>query len=163
MERNFGTISETVVIFSDCLRALSRHVSKVGIDWRDGKNYDDWDHIANALYSTIVGNSIAYTVEGEGFKAIAPYGMLLRDYSRNSFLYSDRYGQTAVFVKLQSSEEPFDTAFFTCLDSEGKPTKEERKSNLRETRLLALLRSDDEQREIVNVILEEIRISNTDV
>jgi hypothetical protein len=163
MDRKFGTVSETVVIFSDCLRALSRHVSKVGIDWRDGKNYDDWDHIAGALYSTIVGNSIAYTVEGEGFKAIAPYGMLLQDYSRNSFLYSDQYGRTAVFVKLQSSEEPFDTAFFVCLDSEGRPTKEEKKSNLRETRLLALLRSDDEQREIVNVIIEEIQISNTDV
>ena len=39
---------------------------------------------------------------------------------------------------------------------------EERKSNLRETRFVALMRSEDEQREIVKVILEEIQIGSTD-
>lgn len=163
MEKKFGTITETLVIFSDCLRALSRHVTKVGIDWRDGKNYDDWDIIASSLYSAIVSNSISYTLEGEGFRNIVPYGMLLRDYSRSSFLYSDQYGQMAVFVKLQSLEQPFDTALFIFLNSDGKPTNEERRSSLRETRFRALVRSEDEQRDIVNVVLEELRISNADI
>jgi len=69
----------------------------------------------------------------------------------------------AVFVKLQSLEQPFDTALFIFLNSDGKPTNEERRSSLRETRFRALVRSEDEQRDIVNVVLEELRISNADI
>ena len=41
MERRFGSVSELVVTFGDCLRALTPYVAEVGIEWEDGKSYDD--------------------------------------------------------------------------------------------------------------------------
>ena len=153
--RRFGTVAELVIIFSDCLRSLTSHVTKVGIEWEEGKNYDDWDAIAQALYSAIVGATIAYTVEGKGFKKLAPYALIMPDYSQLSFLSCVQSKQRLAFLRLERSERPFDTAVFLELDSEGKPTGNRMRKLLRDCKLSALLHSTAKQREIVEVVAEE--------
>jgi hypothetical protein len=155
MKQRFGSIAELVAIFSDCLRALTPHVVRVGIEWQEGKNYDDWDAIAQTLYAAVVANTVAYTVEGEGFKPLARYGLIMPDYAEESFLYSARLGPDAVFLKLVGSEKPFDMAVFLELDGTSKPTGKQIRIPLQETEIHALLRSADEQRELVKVIIEE--------
>jgi len=155
MDRRFGSVSDVVLVFGDCLRVLTPYVSRVGIEWDDGKNYDDWDAIAQTLYATVVGGTIAYTVEGEGFGKLTPYGMIMPDYSNKSLSFSMQSGRNAPFLKLAGSELPFDTAVFLELTSEGSPTGHKLRSPLRNTEFAALLRSTDEEREIVNVIISE--------
>ena len=155
MERRFNSVSDVVLIFSDCLRVLTPYVSKVGIEWDDGKNYDDWDAIAQTLFSTVVGGTIAYTVEGEGFSRLTPYGMTMPDYSNQSLLFNVQLGRHAPFLKLEGSELPFDTAVFLELADDGKPTDQKLRSPLRTTKFAALLRSGEEEREIVSVITGE--------
>lgn len=155
MKRQFSSLSDVVLIFGDCLRVLTPYVSKVGIEWDDGKNYDDWDAIAQALYDTVVGGTVAYTVEGEGFDKLAPYGFIMPDYSNRSFLFGAQSGRDAAFLKLEGLELPFDTAVFLELGPDGKPTGQKVRSPLRNTTFVALLRSAEEEREIVNVITAE--------
>jgi hypothetical protein len=157
MHRRFDTVSKVVSIFGDCLRALTPYVTQVGIEWEDGKSYDDWDAITKALYATVVGGTVAYTVEGEGFRELMPYGMVMPDYAGKSFLCSVQFGPKAAFVKLESSKTSFDTALFISLNADGTPTGENMRSRLSDTEFFALLRSADEQREIVNVIVDEKR------
>jgi hypothetical protein len=53
------------------------------------------------------------------------------------------------------SEKPFDMAVFLELDGTSKPTGKQIRIPLQETEIHALLRSADEQRELVKVIIEE--------
>ena len=86
---------------------------------------------------------------------MVPYGMAMPDYFANSFLVSKRLGRNAPFLKLEGSELPFDTAVFVELDATAKPTTQILRSPLRSTEFVALLRSSEEQRELVNVIIGE--------
>jgi hypothetical protein len=155
MGQQFGSITELVVTFRDCLVAIAPIVEKVGIEWREFKQYDEWDGIASALYSSVVASAVAYTVEGESFAKIAPYDMLLRDFGQASYLFSPKFGQDAVFIRLETSNAPFDTAVFCRLNSDGTPSAERKRSLLRQTDFRALLRSKDQEREIESVIFQE--------
>src|SRR3954447_14666074 len=110
MHVKFGSVTDLVGVFGECLSALAPLVTKVGIEWREPKNYDDWDAIASAIYSSIVAKTVAYTVEGELFNELTPYAIIMSEYRGASFLYSTEFGREAVFMKLVSSESPFDTA-----------------------------------------------------
>ncbi len=155
MSRRYGSVTDLVVVLGECLSALTPYMSKVGIPWKEPNNYDDWDEIAGAVYSSVVGKTVAYTVEGKGFRKLAPYGLCMPTYAEASFLFSTQFGREAAFVKLVTSNDAFDTVLFISLNAEGKPTDEWKKSALRQTQFFALLRSENGEREIENVILEE--------
>src|SRR5919198_1064221 len=152
MNRQFGSITKLVVTFRECLVALAPIVEKVGIEWRESKNYDEWDDIASAIYTSVVVSAVAYTVEGKAFAKIAPYDIVLRNYGRASFLFSPQFGREAPFHRLETSEALFDTAVFCCLNSDGTPSAERQRELLRQLQFRALLRSKDEEREIANAI-----------
>lgn len=154
MERSIRSITELVAIFSDCLRVLIPHVSKAGIEWEEGKSYDDWDAISQVLYSTVVAGSIAYAVEGKGFRTLAPYGMIMPEYADESLLFSIRSGDSAPFLKLERSEVAFDTAVFVELNPAKKPTGRKIREPLLNCQLQALIKSPGEQRIVSDVILE---------
>jgi hypothetical protein len=151
----FASITELVVTFRECLVALAPIVTKVGIEWREPMNYDEWDGIASAIYSSVVASAVAYTVEGEGFAKLAPYDMLLRNFGQASCLFSYEFGRDAVFTRLETSEAPFDTAVFCRLNSDGTPSAERKRELLRQLQFRALLRSKDEEREMVNAIIRD--------
>lgn len=155
MSRSFGSVTDLVTVFSDCLRALSLHVSKVGIDWEDGKSYDDWDVIAQALYTAVVTNTLAYVVEGKGFQKLTRYGMTMPTYVGRSFLYSDQFGETKPFLKLQGASLPFDTAVFIDLDSFGCPNGELFRIPILECQFQALLFSPERELRLSDVVTEE--------
>jgi hypothetical protein len=155
MTQKFGSITELIVTFSECLAALTPYMSKLGIEWKEPNNYDDWDNIAAEIYSSVVVRSVAYTVEGEYFARLPPYDTVLPNYGDTSFLFSPQFGREAVFLKLESSDMPFDTAVFCRLSPDGRPTKARERGLIRQLQFGALLKSDDEQREIVRVVLVE--------
>jgi len=155
MNQQFGSITELVATFRECLVALAPLVEKVGIEWREPKNYDAWDQIASAIYSSVVVGTVADTVEGEPFAKIAPYDMVLRNYGQASFLFSPRFGRDAVFIRLETSKAPFDTAVFCRLNSDGTPSGECKREHLHQLQFRALLCSKDEERELAKVILRD--------
>jgi hypothetical protein len=155
VNQQFGSVTELIVAFRECLAALTPIVEKVGIEWREPKSYDEWDGIASAIYSSVVGSAVSYTVEGEGFAQIAPYDMILRNFGQASYLFSPQLGRDAVFIRLETSEAPFDTAVFCRLNSDGTPSAERNREFLRQLQFRALLRSKDEEREIAKVILRD--------
>jgi hypothetical protein len=155
VQRNPGTVTSLMVVFADCLRALTPHVSKVGITWKDGEAYDDWDAIAQSLYTGVVNNTIAYCVEGKGFRALTPYGLVRPDYGDCSYLFGTDLGHSAPFLYLEGKDKPFDTAVFVKLDLAGKPMKEMLRKPLTDCRLVALLRSETQQCELQEVVLDE--------
>src|SRR5476649_2526097 len=144
MEQTFSSITELVRTFSECLRALTPYVSRVGITWQDGQNYDDWDAIAQTLYATVIDNSIAYTVLGKDFVKLTPYGRTMPDYAECSFLYCTEAGESAPFLILVQSEAPFDTAVFIELDRNGKPTGQEIRKPLLDIQFRASLKSSSD-------------------
>lgn len=157
MQRPFSRITDLVLVFSDCLQSLIPHMSKAGIEWADAKSYDDWDTITTALYGAIVGSAIAYTVEGESFSELAPYGMRMSDYSRVTFLFSKQFGSNKAFLMLETTASPFDTAVFVDLDAEGKPRRAVTRVPLRQTQFVALLQSSNgRQRELADVAVDEL-------
>jgi hypothetical protein len=117
MKQERGTVGDLVAAFGECLRALAPLLPKVGIEWEDAKQYDDWDAIAGALYSSIVASSVAYAVEGQPFERLVPYGLRLPTYAGKSYLYCRELGQNAVFLGLETKALPFDTATFCAVDA----------------------------------------------
>lgn len=140
------SITRAIEIFGDCLRSLIPHVSKLGIEWEQGKSYDDWDLIASALFSAIVERGIAYSVEGEKFAPLAPYDLKISDYETRSFLFDESSGQSAPFLRLEKSQRPFDTAVFTIAASSDAQLGGAVRIPLTECRLVVLLRLAHEQR-----------------
>ncbi len=147
-----GTITELVVTFSESLSALTPYATRVGIPWKEPDNYDEWDAIASAIYSSIVVITIGYTVERDLFAKLAPYDMSLSNYANTSFLFTRKFGRDAVFLRLETAVIPFDTAVFQRITLDGQPNEKQEKGLVRELQFLALLRSEVEEREIDRVI-----------
>jgi hypothetical protein len=156
MKQERGTVGDLVGAFGECLRALTPLLPEVGSEWEDAKQYDDWDAIAGALYSSIVASSVAYAVEGQPFERLVPYGHRLPTYTGRSHLYCRELGQSAVFLRLETTSVPFDMAAFCGVDAAGAPTGRIERAPLTGVGFAARLRSSQGERDVDTVILREI-------
>lgn len=75
------------------------------IGWRSDENYDDFDRIAEALYDSIVRDSVRSAIGLENCAALQRYGFSSTDGAKHSriVLLSDR-----TFISFVSRERPFD-------------------------------------------------------
>jgi hypothetical protein len=149
MAQTVGTVATLMMVLRDCLAALAPHLPPVGIEWEEGKAYDDWDDIADALYSSIVASSVAYVVEGQSFERLTPYNLRKSNYADVSFLYCRELGRNAVFVKLQAAGGQFDTALFDTINDKGFATGETKTRPLKDLQFVAVLRSATGERDTV--------------
>jgi hypothetical protein len=87
-------------------------MDRVGIEWRTGCAYDDWDEIAQMLYDKIVGNSIRWGVPEELREAILlpKYDMLYEAYDAQALIIMTRplSAERVVFHSFTTVREPFD-------------------------------------------------------
>jgi len=107
-------------------------MERARINWEEGQQYDDWDEIAQALFSSIVAQSLWNMTLGEDKnplldvpleKIIPRYNMLYENYSDfgRIEIYDARAHDNYVFVGLSTSSKPFDTGDFIILDEKAAP------------------------------------------
>jgi hypothetical protein len=107
------TITSIFDVFHNALQALAPIVTRVGITWKDGEAYDDWDDIAACLYNNIVLNSIksADNDQMEGQYDYPKYDFLTTSYEGLSYFQLESknipVGSVAAFVRFSSNPSLF--------------------------------------------------------
>ncbi len=111
------SISTLLLTFRDALSSLVPHAETLGIPWKDGDAYDDWDNISSALFKSMVARSIQYAKECPDNTPLAPYDILIPSYKGSAyFSVSNISNNKNAFVKFSTSENPFDTVMLACLE-----------------------------------------------
>lgn len=101
-----------VELFSQALRVLIPFMEQVGIGWKEIDQYDNFDHIADALFAELVLHPLTNDVYGydRSFKYdFAPYSASWGEIVVNDRRNSKKSGR---FVRLSENELPFDTAVY---------------------------------------------------
>jgi hypothetical protein len=123
-------VRSLIFLYRRALVALVPIVEEAQIPWRDGEAYDDWDAIAEALFDRLVLESARWSVAPQAREKVRlpRYGFTQADYSQLSFITVDNVagsGRTAVFVRLGTSVDPFDTVIYSVADQAWRTTDEE--------------------------------------
>ncbi len=112
-------INKLLRIFRGALEATIPWITKVGIKWKDGEAYDDWDNIATALYESIVSDSCVFSVTKEC--SLPKYDFVYKDYKHFDFIaaYAPHHQERLLaFVGFASIASPLDKVKLTMLDDE---------------------------------------------
>ena len=113
-------VQELLNTFRDTLVSLVPIVERVQMRWKDPDNYDDWDNICNALYSSIVLQSILHAKEAKNCLKIAPYDISVLSYADLSYITDKKSSNLTAFVGFCTTNIPFDTCLFSLLDNKRK-------------------------------------------
>ena len=122
------SVNELTLIFRDALLALIPIADRARMQWREPKNYDDWDSIAQSLFQSIVVSSLAHAGPLQPSYELPKYDVRIANYSENSFLSTSACPTDLAFVCFETGQSPFDSALFARLDTTGKVLKFERES-----------------------------------
>ncbi len=120
------SVNELTLIFRDALLALIPIADRARMQWREPKNYDDWDLIAQSLFQSIVVSSLAHAEPLQPSYRLPIYDARIADYSESSFLSTSAGPTDLAFVCFETDQSPFDSAVFARLDTTGKVIQLER-------------------------------------
>jgi len=110
------TIDELIALFRDAMCALVPVAERAHMIWKQPTAYDDWDHICEALYRSIVIGSIEHA-DGLGhFMPVADYDRRTSTYEANSYIGNASLDGEAAFVCFETERLPFDRCLFAVLD-----------------------------------------------
>lgn len=104
------TVTELVRNFGEACRALVPSLDRAEIPWTDGRQYDNWDRIAEALFESLVLEPCCYEVwdvEPGRPLDVARYGFVPSSESAFVQLHLPEGGRCR-FMRLVSLERPFD-------------------------------------------------------
>lgn len=122
MSNNWKTsVTELLAIFRGALLSIIPWLEKAKIKWKEGEAYDDWDNIAESLYSNIVCSSLTGEVASE--YRIAKYNFNYDDYASINFIEvrdKENYEKKFAFVAFQSNFSPLDNVKVAELDKSNK-------------------------------------------
>src|SRR5579863_875412 len=110
------SIDELVRSFLDALRVMVPVAERVHMPWREPNAYDDWDRICEAIYRSIVIDSIAHAQEIRESAPIASYDLRTASYKNNSFVCNSVLHGKSAFVAFETKDLPFDQGLFALLD-----------------------------------------------
>ncbi|NEM91057.1 hypothetical protein [Galbitalea soli] len=116
------SVADSLEAFRSGLVALTPSAERIGITWRDAEMHDDWELAADGLYTAFVAHPLQQDTSGTGRAFPLPrYDFNLRSYEKLSWLEltPSRVGHTFVFVRFSTTDEAFDTAEFSELESLG--------------------------------------------
>jgi hypothetical protein len=110
------SVDELVRLFGDAIRALIPIAERARMQWKAPDSYDDWDHICEAIYRSIVIRSIEFA-EGMGVSLPVPdYDHRINSYEKNSFIGDLNSKDEMAFVCFETEASPFDVCLFALLD-----------------------------------------------
>jgi hypothetical protein len=123
------TITEVLLNFRAALVAVLPMVEALGIPWKRGDAYDEWDELVSCMYEQLVANLVsALDASNGGAPArLAAYDMMLPDYRQYAIIEveSDELGPGRwVFHGFGTDKTPFDLIEARELTTDGSPCGE---------------------------------------
>jgi hypothetical protein len=124
------TVTDVILNFRSALVAILPMVKALGIPWRRGDAYDEWDDLASCMYRQLVSNLLPTLDSPSGGSPVrlAAYDMMLPDYRQyatvevqNSTLGHGRW----IFHAFGTDSVPFDVVEVRELGSDAVPCSEE--------------------------------------
>ena len=110
------TVDELIAQFRSALCALIPVAERVHMDWREPGAYDDWDHICEAIFRSIVIGSIEHAKEIGAPLPLVVYDQRVGSYAKNSFIAPLASQQQQAFVCFETETSPFDQSLFALMD-----------------------------------------------
>ena len=81
------SIDKILDIFRESLLQLVPKAEELGIPWKEGESYDEWDEICQVLYKSFVKKPIEWGTTKENSGVLIPdYDMLYANYSDFSYI-----------------------------------------------------------------------------
>jgi hypothetical protein len=123
------TVTDVMLNFRAALVAVLPMVEALGIPWKRGDAYDEWDDLASCMYKQLVGNLLSAldVPDGGTPMRLTAYDMMLRDYRQyatidvqNNALGPGRW----VFHAFGTDTAPFDVVEVRELRSDTVPCSE---------------------------------------
>ena len=127
------TVTDLILNFRSALVAVLPMVEALGIPWRRGEAYDEWDNLASCMYRQLVGAVIDSSLGSvsEAPVRLAAYDMMLLEYAGHATVdvKSDELGHGRwVFHAFCTKNEPLDSVEVRLVSSNGMPYSEELRS-----------------------------------
>jgi hypothetical protein len=89
----------------------------VGLRWRDGEAYDDWDRIEEALFKSVISTPVEFPPSEGASRPLGRY-KYNNDAATCSMLFDEELGEAYEFFGLEQVSTPFDTARFQPKEGE---------------------------------------------
>lgn len=109
-----GRVDDLVLACADALRALTPHLERVGLAWQEGQRYDEFDHIADAIWSSFVIDSALVDPRFASLTAddFRPLGFQRDAHPWRAWVEVRhiQMGKLGVLLDFGTTHEPFDTA-----------------------------------------------------
>jgi len=106
-------VTDLVLIFREALQVLAPIAKKARINYEDDLAYDDWDNIAQCLYSNIVERSVRSAAGLNEDLTLPSYAMLYERYEQNALILvlhpTNASAERVVFHSFASRQGAFDT------------------------------------------------------
>jgi hypothetical protein len=112
-------VDEMVSIFRQGLISLIPVFDKARITWKGDSTYDDFERIAEALYDSIVRDSMANASSLQSALQLARYGVTQPGRELSRILVNDPADRLALH-ELDTRLEPFDTIVCLRVDDGGR-------------------------------------------
>ena len=103
------SLDALVATFRDALIALIPAFDRVGLPWRNGAAYDQWDAVAEALYRGVVADALAAVVYPATMQPLATYAMAQDDHGRSRLRVSVGGRDVGVFFDFWTLARPLDS------------------------------------------------------
>jgi hypothetical protein len=115
-------VGELIEIFQHALVALVPLFDQAMINWRGPNTYDDYERVAEALFNSIVRDSLSSAPGTEGAYSPGRYGVHEpgRELSR---IYVNDPDDHLAFFELETEIHPFDTIVCQRTDDHGMETE----------------------------------------
>jgi hypothetical protein len=113
------TVDELIQIFRQALIDLIPTFERARITWRGDQTYDNFERIPDALWDSIVGDSVAYARGFEKAESLARYSFVDPGRAHSRILVNDPQ-QRLGFHLFSSRDEPFDTIECQKIGSDGR-------------------------------------------
>lgn len=100
------TVTDLILNFADACRRLVPVLDYAGVPWGDGDQYDNWDRIAEALFTSLVTEPCTFQALGKTEPRVVRYGFT-PDADCTAWIAVE--GEcVAQFINLSSLATPFD-------------------------------------------------------
>lgn len=113
------TVDDLIRIFRRGLLDLIPVMDDARIEWRSDPTYDDFDRIAEALYDSIVRDSVANAKSHQTAIPLARYGIGEPGRELSRILVNDPADRLA-FYQFQTNVQPFDTMLCIRVSDDGR-------------------------------------------
>ncbi len=114
------SVNGLAALFRDALLALVPIAERARMAWREPDAYDDWDHICEAIFASLVIGSIENAEGLGGIGRLPDYDEPIASYRDRSFVTDTSSAGQLAFLRFETLASTFDTCRFAELDADAQ-------------------------------------------